>query len=303
MEGSRSMTDRNVDLRGSVTVFVTTVGFPTFDACLQRLREQDCNFDLEVIDHVAPMSAAFQRMLERCATPFYVQVDEDMLLYPHAVRTLYERISSMEERVVQYVAALFDVHLERVIYGLKIFRHEVIRQYPYRNVRGCEWDQIRRFRADGYADVRVPIAGASRHSEHTLGLHGTYWTPETIYLRFLTLGLTRRSGNRTHEWLKEAAPMLLRRFLESRSELDFYALMGVLAAGLPDTMPLGEEKDYTRYGRLPGLQSLRALVNEVRAAAVQGERLRPGEGDADLLAKTGGEARPRLESGLEARRG
>src|SRR6185369_14112915 len=105
-------------------------------------------------------------------------------------------------------------------------------------------------------------------------------TPETIYLRFLTLGLTLRSGNRTHEWLKEAAPMLLRRFLESRSELDFYALMGVLAAGLPDTMPLGEEKDYTRYGRLPGLQSLRALVNDVRAAAVQGERLRPGEGDA-----------------------
>jgi hypothetical protein len=278
------MADHRADLRGAVTAFVTTVGFPTFDACLEHLRAQDCDFGVEVIDHVAPMSAAFQQMLDRCRTPFYVQVDEDMLLYPHAVRTLYDRISSMEERVVQYVAGLYDVHLERVIYGLKIFRHDVIRRYPYRNVRGCEWDQIRRLREGGWIDVRAPIADASRHSKHTLGLHGTYWTAETVYLRFLTLELTRRTGNRTHEWMKEAAPGLLRRFLESRSEMDFYAVMGVLAAALPDTKTLGEEKDYTRYGSLPGYQSLRTFVEEVRAGWSQGRPLAAGEAEADLLA-------------------
>ena len=34
--------------------------------------------------------------------------------------------------MVQYVAALYDTHLERVIYGLKIFRHTVVRRYPFR---------------------------------------------------------------------------------------------------------------------------------------------------------------------------
>ena len=81
------------DLSEQLTVFVTTVGAPSYAACRQHLRAQDCAFRLQVIDRVAPMSAAFQRMLDDCRTPFFVQVDEDMLLYPHAVRTLYERIA------------------------------------------------------------------------------------------------------------------------------------------------------------------------------------------------------------------
>ena len=151
-----------MDLRELVTVFVTTVGYPTFERCLEHLRAQDSRFTLRIIDRVAPMSAAFQRMLDECTTPYYVQVDEDMLLYPHAVRTLYERLAAMESRKIQYVAALYDVHLNRIIYGLKIFRHTVVRRYPFRDVAGCEWDQIRRLRADGYVDVRIPLEGVTR---------------------------------------------------------------------------------------------------------------------------------------------
>ena len=84
--------------RDHVTVFVTTVGAPSYDACRQHLGAQDCAFRLQVIDRVAPMSAAFQRMLDECPTPFFVQVDEDMLLYPHAVRTLYEASPRADDR-------------------------------------------------------------------------------------------------------------------------------------------------------------------------------------------------------------
>ena len=45
-------------------------------------------------------------------------------------------------------------------------------------------------------------------------------------LRYTVLELKRRKGNRTHQWLAEAAVRLLNRFLENRSEVDFYALMG-----------------------------------------------------------------------------
>ena len=76
-----------IDISDLVTVFVSTVGYPTFESCIENLQRQDCIFELNVIDHVAPMSAAFQRMLEECVTPYFVQVDEDMLLYPGAVRT------------------------------------------------------------------------------------------------------------------------------------------------------------------------------------------------------------------------
>jgi hypothetical protein len=252
------------DFRDQLTVFVTTVGSPTFETCLTRLHEQDCAFSLKIIDRVAPMSAALQRMLDDCTTPFFVQVDEDMLLYPHAVRTLYRRLVAMEPEVVQYVCALYDVHLDRVIYGLKINRHEVVSRYPYRNVRGCEWDQIGRFRADGFVDVRAPLEGATKDSENTLGLHGTHWDPQTIYLRFRVLEIKRRLGNRTHDWVVETAQMLIRRYLEQESDLDFFALMGILGGVVREGDEEGTEKDFRRYSSTPGLGPAKRFLEEVR---------------------------------------
>jgi hypothetical protein len=281
-----------LDLSDRVTVFVSTVGASTFDACLEHLRRQDCVFALRVVDHVAPMSAAFQRMLDECTTRYYVQVDEDMLLYPHAVRTLYERMAAMDDRVALYVAALYDVHLQRVIYGLKIFRHAIVRRYPLRDVQGCEWDQTRRFRADGYVDVRVDLRHATRTSVQTLGLHGTAWTPGAVYRRFLVLESTRRMGNKTHAWVYEAAVDLLKRFLDTRSEVDFYALMGVLAGTLGRHDILGTERDYRRYAETPGLDSLHRFVADTRRGGSDGRPLRPHEYDIDVSRLDGEDAQP-----------
>ncbi|MBT8396423.1 MAG: hypothetical protein HKO65_17765 [Gemmatimonadetes bacterium] len=252
-----------LDLTEALTVFVSTVGSPTFETCLHNLRQQDCDFSLEVIRDVAPMNNALQRMLDECTTPYYVQVDEDMLLFPHAVRTLYERISATPSNVAMYVCTLYDVHVERVIYGLKVYRHDIVRRYPYRDVTGCEWDQVARFRADGYTDIRASIEGATRDSEDTLGLHGTFWTPETIYLRFRVLEIKRRRGNRTHDWVVEAGQMLLRRFLEEGSVSDYYALMGILGGFPPSGSAEGREKDFRTYQGTPGLLSARRFLEEV----------------------------------------
>jgi hypothetical protein len=252
-----------VDYREVLTVFVSTVGSPTFETCLKCLEEQDCLFTLKVIEGVAPMNAALQRMLDDCTTPFFVQVDEDMLLYPHAIRTLYQRFAAMPQNVAQYVCTLFDDYLQRVIYGLKICRHTIVRNYPYRPVTGCEWDQVHRFRADGFLDVRVPIEGATEDSEDTLGLHGTYWEPETIYLRFRVLEIKRRGGNRTHDWVVEAAQDILKRFLSNQSELDFYALMGILGGFELAPGETGKEKDFRTYDQTPGLRSAQQFIEEV----------------------------------------
>jgi hypothetical protein len=282
----------SLDLSDRVTVFVSTVGESTFDACLGHLRQQDCAFALGVVDHVAPMSAAFQRMIDECTTPYYVQVDEDMLLYPHAVRTLYERVAAMDDTVAVYVAALYDVHLQRVIYGLKIFRHAIVRRYPLRDVQGCEWDQVRRLRADGHVDVRASLRDATRTSSQTLGLHGTAWTPGSVYRRFLVLETTRRMGNKTHAWVPEAAVGLLKRFLETRSDVDFCALMGVLAGALGRHDTTGKERDYRTYPQTPGLDSVTRFLEELRRSGSAGPVLGPHEYDIDVLQLEGDDAPP-----------
>lgn len=180
------------DLSEHVTVFVSTVGAPTFDACLHHLNQQDCNFGLQVIENVAPVSKALQTMLNRCQTPYYVQVDEDMLLYPHAIRTLYESIEIAAPSTAAYQFPLYDVHLECSIYGVKIYRHAVAVRYPFRDVNGCDFDQVMRMRRDGYVRQRAPLASATRDGETTLGLHGTTWTPLSIYERYRRLECKRR---------------------------------------------------------------------------------------------------------------
>ncbi|MCZ6667013.1 MAG: hypothetical protein O7B81_17070 [Gammaproteobacteria bacterium] len=258
-----------LDLTDDVTVFVSTVGAPSYEACLDHLRRQDCGFRFELIDYVAPLSAAFQQMLDCCTTPFYVQVDEDMLLLPHAVRSLYERIAATDDGVAIYVCLLWDVHLERCITGVKIFRHSIVRQYPLRDVEGCEWDQVRRLQRDSFSMLRLSPESATRTSAETLGYHGTHWTPRAIYERYCGLERTRCKGNRTHDWLFDYPAIFLDRYLCRGDPLDLYALMGLIAGRLANHHEIGREKDYRTYDKLPGHDSIYRYLDEVTNASYE----------------------------------
>lgn len=252
-----------VDLSDRVTVFVTSVGAASFDACLTHLANQDCAFRFELIDRVAPMNAAFQRMLDRCATPYYVQVDEDMLLYPHAVRTLHDRIEQEEADVALYVGWLHDVHLGEHIQGVKIFRHAIVRNYPFADSQGCEVDQIWRFQRDGYRYVLQPKGKSGDPFSETLGLHGTHWTPDLIYLRYATLEQRRRRRNGVSERVPGLPVILAEKLRQDPTELNFLALMGAIAGMVAPIDGRGREKDYTQYGSDPNVRLAARLFRDL----------------------------------------
>ena len=286
-----------VDVSDLVTVFVTTVGAPTFEACLAHLAAQDCRFTLRVIDRVAPMHAAFQRMLDDCRTPYYVQVDEDMLLHPHAVRTLYERIEAGGPQVAMFAADLFDEHLQRCLIGVKIFRHEIVRRYPFSDIDAFETSQVSRFEADGYVAIKAP-AGHEPVPGQTLGLHGTRWTPELIYERYASLERRRLTDKPKIYWFAAYAPQFLERFQRDPSEENFFALMAVVAGTLASRHGGANAKDYRTYDALPGFAALRdflaafeqmepvvPMVSAAAAAPAANAALAPagrGNGDAAL---------------------
>ena len=73
-----------------LTVFVISAGDnPSLGACLSQLEaeQERTPFILERIIDVRPMGAAFQQMLDRCTTPYFIQVDEDMVLHTGAPGT------------------------------------------------------------------------------------------------------------------------------------------------------------------------------------------------------------------------
>ncbi|HLX28335.1 MAG TPA: glycosyltransferase [Casimicrobiaceae bacterium] len=258
-----------VELGDEVTVFVSTVGTNSLPACLAHLAAQDCRFRLRMIENVAPMSAAFQAMLDGCETPHYVQVDEDMLLNPDAIRRLHASMKGAPGNVALVVAYLHDVHLDMPVQGVKIFRHDIVRRYPFADVQSCELDQIDRMRADGFT-YRVMASdeesGANESAAfpfRILGIHGGMHTPRSIYERFRTLELARRKHARRFRHQEAWPGMLLERFLERRDPLDFYALMGMLAGTLAPASAGTREKDFRTYASLPGLDRVIAFMRDV----------------------------------------
>lgn len=252
--------DSTPDFSDEVTVFVSTVGAASYDECMAHLKQQDCRFRLEVIKNVAPMSEAFQLMMDRCQTPYYIQVDEDMLLRPDAVRMLYQWIQSAEPDVALVVAWLWDVHLRRGIQGVKAFRHSIVHKYPFSDVESCEKDQLGRMQKDGYRYLKPLDPEPTEHGAWTLGTHGTHFDVNSIFERYATLEHRRCQYPEKLAWFTTHANDFLQRFRNEPSEVNLMALLGILAGRLTATEHRGE-KDFTTYNDLPGLKEAQAFFN------------------------------------------
>ena len=252
-------------LRDEVTVFVSTVNNDSFQECMKHLSMQDTRFHLEVIENVAPMSAAFQRMLDRCKTPFYVQVDEDMLLRPWAIRKLHERIVHSPSDHAFAVEWLWDSHLNRPIQGVKIYRHATVKQFPYRDVQSCEKDQIARLQEAGYSFGRPVEAELDEQSPEIFGNHGVYFHPESVYERYFTLMQKKLKDPKKFRWLDRHLDEFFQRFRTEPTEFNLMAIMGILAGHLQDSQTPGE-KDFREYSSLPGLQPAKEFFAQCRSS-------------------------------------
>jgi hypothetical protein len=140
------------DLSHKVTAFVATGGGRTLPDCLDHLGRQDVKFKLEIVENAPPLSAAFQRALVACETPYVVQIEEDMLLSPHAIRTLVDELEQQAPEVAMYVAPLYDGHLDRATQGVKISRRAM---------------------ADGDRIAAAPTERLTRSSSSVLGRRAT----------------------------------------------------------------------------------------------------------------------------------
>ena len=261
--GSRPRPTARADLRDAVTVFVSTVGRPGFERCLAALKAQDCSFELQVIRDVAPMSRAFQTMLDRCRTPFYVQVDEDMILVPGAIRHLHAAIAAAPADVATIVRPLWDTHLERCILGVKIYRHAIVARYPFADTPSCDQDQNRRLAADGYHVVWPPLKDVTVGGPEILGLHGTDTTDQGAYARYAKLERGRQWAPDQMGWTGDLPHQFLRRVLDGGSRTDLVALLAMVGQALRPDLARDGERDYRAEDTLPLLDATLRYVDAV----------------------------------------
>lgn len=222
------------------TIFVTTIGDQAnFRDCIEHLKAQTVERPVEVIDRVAPLSAAFQQMHERCRTPFYVQVDEDMILFPQAIEKLEHLLQEAQHRVAMVCAPLWDCDTQQAIYGVKIYRHAIMKQFPYENTLSCEVRQIEQMKAAGYFIQALPLGG---DRSNCLGDHGKHYTPVSIFKRWQRI-FQKREVLGNNMWIEPWARRLLERYTASGEALHLYALLGGIA-GIVGAPPPDQEADF-----------------------------------------------------------
>lgn len=224
----------------NLTVFVISAGKnPNLPTTLAALKRQDVPFTLKRIIDVAPMSRAFQRMLDDCETPYFVQIDEDMVLYDNHLRTMFETIKQAKDKVGMVAFQLQDPHLDMLIYGVKIYRHGIVSRYPYNlEHSSCEVEQLDRMKADGFDYLTSPAI---------MGEHSPIWNTATIFDRYWNLMMKFKAYR--YPWLESLPAKLWAKLQADPSELNLYALMGAFIGIISDNAEQAREKDYTQRHR------------------------------------------------------
>ena len=256
-----------IDLKDKVTTFVLTVddGRNCFESCVSHLKSQDSDFEQDVIRNVAPMNRAFNEMLNRCKTPLFIQVDHDMNLSPEAVSFLVKRMEAQPENVAILCYPLLDTHLDLPIIGVKVYRHSIVKDFPFSDSPSCEMEQAKRLEEAGFRvavafkDFQKSRADCSRAD--CLGTHSEMLTPLTAYEAYRN----RLIKTRIYPWINWVRTLprkFVLRYFESRNPIDLYAALGSISGLLADTSSYTGEKDYRSMEKDCGFERIEKALND-----------------------------------------
>lgn len=218
-----------------LTVFVVSAGQnPNYEDCMKALENQTLQAPIEHIKDLSPIPVALQQMIDRCQTTYYIGVDEDMILHPDAVETLYKGIVESTDDYPMLIYLLNDPHLDFNIYGIKVYKHEVMKRYPYSlETNACDVEQIQRMSKDGYK---------VRFMEECVGLHSPKWTNELIFERYLNL--MEKYKQYRYTWMGDIPGMIWRAFQKNPSQQNICAILGAYTSMISEKVLLEREKDF-----------------------------------------------------------
>ena len=223
------------DLSNDLTIFIIRAGEnPNYEDCLNSLNNQTVKFQIKEIRNIAPMSKAFQKMIDDCETKYYIQVDEDMILEKNTIEKIYKRLVSSESNISTIAHMLKDTHLDFNLYGIKGYKHNILKNYPYNlDIISCEVEQVKRMKDDGYEIMMVG---------EVVGKHSPKWTTSLIYERYFDL--MEKWKNFKYDWLGELPSKLFQIFQNDPSEINLYALMGAMTSLSSKEMIRKREKNF-----------------------------------------------------------
>ena len=152
---------------------VLTIGEPTTQDAIDSLRRQTAPVrDVIVVRDTRPFHKALNEGAGRVATPYFVQVDADMILNRHCVARLRRAMAPNTGIAVGY---LRDELMQQVV-GIKLFRTECFAIAQFRDSISPDTDFVDEIARAGWQTVYVGRRRSdARGSWTTLGEHKPDW--------------------------------------------------------------------------------------------------------------------------------
>jgi len=240
------------DISSDVTVFVIAVEKKkNYQACLLALKNQTVDFKLDIIEDIAPMSDAFNQMMIRCKTPYFIQCDEDIILKPEAVNNMHTSMLKNEPTVSTLLFSLYDVHMNRKIKGVRINRTEILKKYPFEDTLCCENTQKIALLNDGFTTI---------NDRRVMGDHCPYWSNYTIFQRYYNM--MDRTKNNKDKYTK--VPVKLWKILQKNpTELNLYALLGAFGSLFTEECS-NKEKNFFTDQNNPKFKIVQDKISQIK---------------------------------------
>src|SRR6267143_324962 len=169
-----------------VTAVVLSIGEPTTARAIESVKRQTVALkEIVLIEGIAPFHRALNEGVGRVTTPLFVQVDADMILDPDCVESL---AACLADNVAVVVGQLRDPLYGRVE-GIKLFRTESVRRYPFRDSISPDTDFVREIGQQGWAVIyALRYPEGERAQWHTLGEHDPGYAPRYTYTKHVVKG-------------------------------------------------------------------------------------------------------------------
>lgn len=216
------------------TVFILTIDDPALPLCVKAIQDQIYkNFTFDYIRSVRPFNAAMQVAIDRCKTEYFIQVDEDMILYPNAVKDMQYSMDMAPDGVGMLCFHLYDEDRAQNIQGIKIYRAACFKNLKANDVLTSEMDLLEQLDRTGVKWILCP---------EVMGRHGVLYTPESIYLRYKSMYQKDiKAWNTVTLDIRRKAEI----FRQTGDSLQLFALLGAIH-GIIEA-PRAEDKEIKDY--------------------------------------------------------
>lgn len=168
-----------------ITLFLITISSDQLQYSLDAINKLNTNNNIivNVIMNVSPTNTAYNEMRVRCKTDYFIQNDEDMELYPHAIDILNKTISKNKKGVYLSTFKLIDDKLgigsPPIIDCLKLYSNDIMKDYPTPDTSKATSS------VDQLWNKKILEDGFTINSTNTIiGYHGKHRSNFDLFLRY-----------------------------------------------------------------------------------------------------------------------